>query len=65
MARTLHERFSGPFVKVVLGIIGVIFGGFFGIQQYFNPRSETYVATVNGHEISQDEFRERYNNYRA
>ncbi len=65
MARTLHERFSGPFVKVVLGIIGVVFGGFFGIQQYFNPRSETYVATVNGHEISQDEFRERYNNYRA
>ncbi|MBS0556113.1 MAG: SurA N-terminal domain-containing protein [Proteobacteria bacterium] len=65
MARTLHERFSGPFVKVVLGIIGVIFGGFFGIQQYFNPRSETYVATVNGHEISQDEFRDRYNNYRA
>jgi peptidyl-prolyl cis-trans isomerase D len=65
MARTLHEKFSGPFVKVVLGIIGVIFGGFFGIQQYFNPRSETYVATVNGHEISQDEFRERYNNYRA
>jgi peptidyl-prolyl cis-trans isomerase D len=65
MARTLHERFSGPFVKVVLGIIGVVFGGFFGIQQYFNPRSETYVARVNGHEISQDEFRERYNNYRA
>jgi peptidyl-prolyl cis-trans isomerase D len=65
MARTLHERFSGPFVKIVLGIIGVIFGGFFGIQQYFNPRSETYVAKVNGHEISQDEFRERYNNYRA
>ncbi|HTI95625.1 MAG TPA: SurA N-terminal domain-containing protein [Rudaea sp.] len=65
MARTLHEKFSGPFVKVVLGIIGVVFGGFFGIQQYFNPRSETYVATVNGHEISQDEFRERYNNYRA
>jgi peptidyl-prolyl cis-trans isomerase D len=65
MARTLHERFSGPFVKVVLGIIGVVFGGFFGIQQYFNPRSETYVAKVNGHEISQDEFRERYNNYRA
>ncbi|HST27297.1 MAG TPA: SurA N-terminal domain-containing protein [Rudaea sp.] len=65
MARTLSEKFSGPFVKVVLGIIGVIFGGFFGIQQYFNPRSETYVATVNGHEISQDEFRERFNNYRA
>ncbi|MHB8679311.1 MAG: SurA N-terminal domain-containing protein [Rudaea sp.] len=65
MARTLHERFSGPFVKVMLGIIGVVFGGFFGIQQYFNPRSETYVAKVNGHEISQDEFRDRYNNYRA
>ncbi len=65
MSRTLHEKFSGPFVKIVLGIIGVVFGGFFGIQQYFNPRSETYVARVNGHEISQEQFRDRYNNYRA
>jgi peptidyl-prolyl cis-trans isomerase D len=65
MARTLHERFSGPFIKIVLGIIAVVFGGFFGIQQYFNPRSETYVAKVNGHEISQEQFRDRYNAYRS
>lgn len=65
MARTLHEKFSGPFVKVVLGIIGVIFGGFFGIQQYFSPQAATYVAKVNGHEITLDQFRDRFNDYRA
>src|SRR5581483_5786964 len=64
MKRTLHERFSGPFVKIVLGVIGVVFGGFFGIQSYFNPRNETFVAKVDGHEISQQDFRERYDAYR-
>ena len=60
MQRTLHERFSGPFVKIILGVIGVVFGGFFGIPGYFNTRVETFVAKVNGHEISQQEFRERF-----
>ena len=66
MARTLHERFSGPFVKIVLGVIGVVFGGFFGIQGYFgNTRGATFVAMVDGHEISQQQFRERYDGLRA
>lgn len=65
MQRTLHERFSGPFVKIVLGIIGIVFGGFFGIQSYFSPRNDTFVAKVDGHEISQQEFRESYDRMRA
>lgn len=64
MLQTLHEKFSGLLAKIVLGIIVVIFGGFFGIQQYFNPRSQTFVAKVNGHEITQQDFRDRFNNLR-
>ena len=65
MQRTLHERFSGPFVKIILGVIGVVFGGFFGIQGYFNTRVETFVAKVDGHEISQADFRERFDQIRS
>lgn len=62
--KTLHERFSGPVAKVVLGIIGVVFGGFFGIPAY-NSITANYVAKVNGHEITQQEFRERYDATRS
>jgi peptidyl-prolyl cis-trans isomerase D len=65
MLQTLHDRFSGLIAKIVLGIIVIVFGGFFGIQSYMNPRTETFVAKVNGHEITQDEFREHYNQYRV
>jgi len=65
MLQTLHEKFSGLIAKIVLGVIVIIFGGFFGIQSYMNPVNETFVASVNGHEISQDEFRERYNQFRS
>jgi peptidyl-prolyl cis-trans isomerase D len=62
--KTLHEKFSGPVAKVVLGIIGVVFGGFFGIPAY-NSITATYVAKVDGHEISQQDFREHYDEMRA
>src|SRR5678816_4366151 len=65
MLQTLHEKFSGLIAKIVLGVIVIIFGGFFGIQSYMNPQTETFVASVNGREISQDEFRDRYNQYRS
>jgi peptidyl-prolyl cis-trans isomerase D len=65
MLQTLHDRFSGVIAKIVLGVIVIVFGGFFGIQSYMNPRTETYVARVNGHEISQDDFREHYNQFRS
>jgi peptidyl-prolyl cis-trans isomerase D len=62
--KTLHERFSGPVAKVVLGVIGVVFGGFFGIPAY-NSFTATHVAKVDGHEISQQEFRERFDATRS
>lgn len=65
MLQTLHDRFSGLIAKIVLGVIVIVFGGFFGIQSYMNPHSETFVAKVNGREITQDEFRDKYNQYRS
>ncbi|HET8940437.1 MAG TPA: SurA N-terminal domain-containing protein, partial [Rudaea sp.] len=64
MLQNLQQKMSGLLAKIVLGIIVVIFGGFFGIEQYFNPRSETFVAKVDGHQISQESFRDRFNNMR-
>ena len=66
MLQTLHEKFSGVIAKIVLGIIVIVFGGFFGTQQFMgNSRSQTFVASVDGHEISQQEFRERWDAFRA
>jgi len=65
MLQTLHEKFSGLIAKFVLGIIVIVFGGFFGIQQYFTQRNETYVAQVDGREISQQDFRERWDMFRS
>ena len=65
MLQTLHDRFSGIAAKILLGIVVIVFGGFFGIQQYMNPKSETYVAKVGDKEIGQDQFREAYNRFRS
>ena len=65
MLQTLHDKFSGIAAKILLGIVVIVFGGFFGIEQYMNPKSETFVAKVDGKEISQDQFREAYNRYRS
>jgi len=65
MLQTLHDKFSGVIAKIVLGIIVIVFGGFFGIQSYMNPQNETYVAKVDGKEVTQDQFRDAWNNYRA
>jgi peptidyl-prolyl cis-trans isomerase D len=66
MLQTLHDKLSGPVAWGVLILITVAFGGFFGIQQYINgPRNASYVAMVDGHEISQQAFRERYDAYRS
>ncbi len=65
MLQTLHDKFSGTIAKIVLGLITIIFGGFFGIQSYMNPQSETYVAKVDKTEVTQDQFRDAWNRYRA
>jgi peptidyl-prolyl cis-trans isomerase D len=65
MLQTLHDKFSGVIAKIILGVIVIVFGGFFGIQSYMNPQTETYVAKVDGKEITPDQFRDGYNRYRS
>jgi len=65
MLQTLHDRFSGIAAKILLGVVVIVFGGFFGIEQYMNPKTDTFVAKVDGKEIGQDQFRQAYNNYRS
>jgi peptidyl-prolyl cis-trans isomerase D len=65
MLQTLHDKFSGPITWIILGLITVVFGGFFGVQSYMGQHNETFAARVDGQEISQQEFRERYNAYRS
>ena len=52
MLQTLHEKFSGIVAKIVLGIVVVVFGGFFGTQQFMSSRMETYVANVGSSSLS-------------
>ena len=65
MLQTLHDKFSGVIAKIILGLIVIVFGGFFGIQSYMSPQNETYVAKVDGKEVTSDQFRDAWNNYRA
>jgi peptidyl-prolyl cis-trans isomerase D len=65
MLQKLHDKFSGVVAKILLGVITIVFGGFFGIESFVNQRTETFVAKVNGKEIGQDEFREAYNRFRS
>jgi peptidyl-prolyl cis-trans isomerase D len=64
MLQSLHEKTSGLFAKILLGIITIVFGGFFGTQQFGSSHSANYVAAVNGQEITQNDFRERWDAYR-
>lgn len=64
MLQTLHNKSSNLFVKIVIGILVVIFGGFFGVESYMTQRTDTFVAKIDGTEISQQEFRSRYQEYR-
>jgi peptidyl-prolyl cis-trans isomerase D len=63
MLQTLREKTSGWIAFVILAAVSIPFA-FFGIEQYFEVRTPTYVAKVGEREISQEEFRERFEQYR-
>jgi peptidyl-prolyl cis-trans isomerase D len=63
MLQTLREKTSGWIAVVILAAVSIPFA-FFGIEQYFEVRTPTYVAKVGEREISQNEFRERFEQYR-
>ncbi len=63
MLRLLRGKASRIFVQIVLVLVTIGFS-FFGVESYFQSRINTSVATVNGVDISQEVFRERFGQYR-
>ncbi|MCR6700520.1 MAG: SurA N-terminal domain-containing protein [Dokdonella sp.] len=58
--RTILKSWVGI---AVLGLILIGFS-FFGIESYFVSQSDASVARIGDQEISQDQFRDRFNDYR-
>lgn len=63
MLKMLRGDKSGFMVKVVLVLITIGFS-FFGIESYFVSSGVTTVAKVGKTDITQDQFRDRFNQYR-
>lgn len=63
MLQLLRGKKSSLLVKIILGVIVIGFS-FFGIESYFIANVDTSVARVGGSEISQEQFRERFSQYR-
>ncbi|NII10287.1 SurA N-terminal domain-containing protein [Oleiagrimonas sp. C23AA] len=63
MLQSLREKTQGWPAKVIFVILIFVFS-FFGIESYFQSHTDTYVAKVGKHEISQQDFQSRLNNLR-
>lgn len=63
MLEALRQKTTGLVAKILLGLILIAFS-FFGIESYFVSRIDDYVARVDGREITQQDFRERFDLYR-
>ncbi len=63
MLQALREKTSGLIAKIILGLIVIAFS-FFGIESYFVSRIDDFVARVGDREISQQDFRTRFDEYR-
>ncbi|WP_300615223.1 SurA N-terminal domain-containing protein [Dokdonella sp.] len=63
MLQLLRGKKSSLLVKIVLGLVVIGFS-FFGIESYFVANIDTSVARVGKGEISQEQFRERFAQYR-
>jgi peptidyl-prolyl cis-trans isomerase D len=64
MLQLLREKTTGWVAILIVLILAVPFA-FFGIENYFQMQVPTYVAKVNKTEISQDQFRQRFEDYRS
>ncbi|MEO7936505.1 MAG: SurA N-terminal domain-containing protein, partial [Dokdonella sp.] len=63
MLQALRAKTSGLVAKIVLGAIVIAFS-FFGIESYFIARTDDFVAKVGDKEISQQDFRTRFDEFR-
>ena len=75
MLQRIRDKSSGWIAFVILGLV-IITMAFFGIESYFAPKVETFAAKIEGpakfwiwgkqsREVSQDEFRRRFEQVRA
>ena len=64
MLQKLREKTTGWIAVVILALLVIPFA-FFGVENYFTQQVPTYVAKVGDQEIGQDEFRQRFERYRA
>lgn len=75
MLQSIRDKSSGWIAFLILGLV-IITMAFFGIESYFAPKVETYAAKIEGpakfwiwgkqsREISQDDFRRRFEAVRA
>lgn len=60
MLQDMRKQASSWIIKVLLGIIVIVFM-FFGVGS-FRTKMGNYVATINGQQISKEEYRTAYNN---
>jgi len=63
MLQTLRDKTSGWIASAILAAVTIPFA-FFGINDYFQSGTEAWVAKVGDQEITQQEFRSRFEEYR-
>lgn len=63
MLEAIRERAQGWFAWAIVILISVPFA-LWGINQYFHSGGDTTVAKIDGHKISQNDFRRAYSNQR-
>ncbi len=64
MLQLLREKTTGWVAVVIVAILAVPFA-FFGVENYFTLQTPSYVAKINKTEISQDQFRQRFEEQRS
>jgi len=58
MLQALREKTTGWIAFIILASVGIPFA-FFGVNNYFETRTETFLAKVGKQEISSQQFRDR------
>jgi peptidyl-prolyl cis-trans isomerase D len=64
MLQAIRNMFKSWIVIAIFGVLVVVAFLFFGIEGYFSQSNATWVAKVDGHEVSQQDFTTAFNNYR-
>ncbi|MCK7595571.1 SurA N-terminal domain-containing protein [Pseudomarimonas salicorniae] len=63
MLQTIREKTTGWIATVIVGLLIIPFA-FFGVNNYFSDQAQLWVAMVGEQEISQDTYRQRFEEYR-